>query len=173
VFYVTLNHLPAGRKLYAVGGNRRAAELTGIGVSRYLIASFVVSGLFAGIVGVILGARLGSATVDSTSSLLLPVFAAVFLGATTILPGRFNALGTWVSVYFLAVAISGLQHLGAPGWAEPMFNGTVLVLAVALSGWAFRRRAARARKENLQLLLFEAEADQQRRDRSDLPGGRT
>jgi ribose transport system permease protein len=171
VFYITLNHLPAGRKLYAVGGNRRAAELTGIGVSRYLIAAFVVSGLFAGLVGVILGARLGSATVDSTSSLLLPVFAAVFLGATTILPGRFNALGTWVSVYFLAVAISGLQHLGAPGWAEPMFNGTVLVLAVALSGWAFRRRAARARKENLQLLLFES-ANAQRRDRSDLPGGR-
>jgi ribose transport system permease protein len=162
IFWVTLNHLPSGRKLYAVGGSRRAAELTGISVSRYLVASFVVSGLFAGVAGVILGARLGSATVDSTNSLLLPVFAAVFLGATTIRPGRFNALGTWVSVYFLAIAISGLQHLGAPGWAEPMFNGSVLVIAVALSGWAFRRRAARARKENIQLLLLESESAEQR-----------
>jgi ribose transport system permease protein len=160
--YITLNQLPAGRKLYAVGGNRRAAELTGIGVSRYLVAAFVASGLLAGIAGVILGARLGSATVDSTTSLLLPVFAAVFLGATTIQPGRFNALGTWVSVYFLAIAISGLQHIGAPLWAEPMFNGGVLIIAVAASGWAFRRKAARARKENLQLLLFESEADHRR-----------
>lgn len=162
IVYLTLNHLPAGRKLYAVGGNRRAAELTGIAVPRYLLASFIASGLFAGVAGVILGARLGSATVDSTTSLLLPVFAAVFLGATTIRPGRFNALGTWVSVYFLAIAISGLQHVGAPLWAEPMFNGSVLIIAVAASGWAFRRRAARARKENLQLLL---EGDEERRQR--------
>jgi ribose transport system permease protein len=157
--YLTVNHLPVGRKLYAVGSNRRAAELTGIGVSRYLIASFVVSGLLSGIAGVILGARLGSATTDSTSSLLLPVFAATFLGATTIHPGRFNTIGTWVSVYFLAVVISGLEHLGAPIWAEPMFNGGVLIVAVALSGWAFRRRAARARKDNLQLLLGLSDAE--------------
>jgi ribose transport system permease protein len=157
--YLTVSRLPVGRKLYAVGGNRRAAELTGIRPSRYLLAAFVASGLLAGVAGVILGARLGSATTDSTTSLLLPVFAAVFLGATTIQPGRFNTLGTWVSAYFLAIVISGLQHVSAPLWAEPMFNGCVLITAVALSGWAFRRRAARARKENLQLLLFESERE--------------
>lgn len=152
VFFIALNRLPVGRRLYAVGGNRRAAELTGVRVSRYLWVSFATSGLLAGVGGVILGARLGSATVDSTQSLLLPVFAATFLGATTIQPGRFNALGTIVSVYFLALATSGLQHEGAPVWVEPLFYGVALILAVSASGWAFRRRTARARKENLNLL---------------------
>jgi ribose transport system permease protein len=153
LFFLALNRLPVGRRLYAVGGNRRAAELSGVPVSRYLWLSFAASGLLAGVGGIIIGARLGSATVDSTQSLLLPVFAAAFLGATTIQPGRFNTIGTIVSVYFLALSTSGLQHQGAPVWVEPLFYGVALILAVSVSGWAFRRRTARARKENLSLLV--------------------
>ena len=62
-----------------------------------------------------------------------PAFSAAFLGSTTIEPGRFNAWGTFVAVYFLVTGITGLQLLGLSGWIESVFYGASLVLAVALA----------------------------------------
>ena len=64
---------------------------------------------------------------------LLPAFAAVFLGATTITPGRFNPWGTFIAVYFLGTGIAGLQLLGLASWIQPVFYGGALVIAVAFS----------------------------------------
>ncbi len=152
VAYVVLDRRVVGRRLYAVGGNRRAAELSGVPVQRYVVGAFTGAGVLAGIGGVILASRLGNATVGSADSLLLSMFAAVFLGATTITPGRYNVPGTVVAVLFLAVALSGMQYLGAPVWSQPLFNGLVLIAAVSLSAWMARRNAAAARKEQLELL---------------------
>lgn len=152
VLWLVLSRLPVGRRMYATGGNPRAARLTGIRTDRYVMAAFVVSGTLAGIAGVILGSSLGTASPNTGVSLLLPAFAGAFLGATTIRPGRFNVVGTVVAVYTLSIAVSGLQQVGAPSWFEPVFNGTALVLAVALSGWAVRLRAERAKTRQLQLL---------------------
>ena len=57
----------------------------------------------------------------------------LFLGATTIQPGRFNVLGTVVALFLLAVGIAGFQQLGAPFWVSPVFNGTALLIAVGLA----------------------------------------
>jgi ribose transport system permease protein len=145
VLWLVLGWTPMGRRMYATGGNRKAALLTGIRTDAYVVGSFMASALLAGIAGVLLGARLGSASPVDGSSLLLPAFAGAFLGATTIRPGRFNVLGTVVAVYTLAITVSGLQQLGAARWFEPVFNGLALVVAVSLSGWAVRSRVARAR----------------------------
>ena len=67
----------------------------------------------------------------SFSPYLLPAYAAVFLGATTIHPGRFNPLGTAIAVLFLATGISGLQIIGAQDYAQYMFYGGTLIVAVA------------------------------------------
>ena len=67
----------------------------------------------------------------SFSPYLLPAYAAVFLGATTIHPGRFNPLGTAIAVLFLATGIPGLQIVGAQDYAQYMFYGGTLVVAVA------------------------------------------
>jgi ribose transport system permease protein len=150
--WVALNLLPVGRRMYAVGGNRRAAHLTGIRTDRIVIGAFLVSGLLSGIGGVLLGAQLGSATGGTGSSLLLPAFAGAFLGATTIRPGRFNVIGSIVSVYALAFLISGLEQLGANVWVGPVFDGATVIIAVALSSWAFRLKAARARRDRLREL---------------------
>ena len=152
ILWVFLSNLPAGRRMYATGGNRRAAELTGIRTDRYVMASFMVSSTLAGIAGVMLGSNLGTASPSTGGSLLLPAFAGAFLGATTIRPGKFNVVGTIVAVYALSIAISGLQQLGAPAWFESVFNGTALAGSVALSGWAVRLRAERAKTRQLRLL---------------------
>jgi ribose transport system permease protein len=75
----------------------------------------------------------GAANPQAGSYYLLPAFAAAFLGSTAIIPGRFNAIGTFVAVYFLVTGITGLQYLGYAGWPEQVFYGGSLVLAVTIS----------------------------------------
>jgi ribose transport system permease protein len=83
---------------------------------------------------------LGSANPEVGAIYLLPAIAGAFLGATSFRPGRFNALGTVLAVYVLAVGITGLQQVGARFFVESFFNGGALLVAVALSGYAARRR---------------------------------
>lgn len=152
VLGLVLGLLPIGRRMYATGGNERAARLTGIGTNRYVIGAFVSSAFLAGLAGVVLGSRLGTASPSTGGSLLLPAFAGAFLGATTVRPGRFNVAGTIIAVYTLAIAVAGLQQLGAPVWFEPVFNGSALVLAVASSQWALRQRRQRAKNKEMAAL---------------------
>ncbi|MCU1658190.1 MAG: transporter permease [Pseudonocardiales bacterium] len=149
LLWFVLGRLPIGRRLYAVGGNRRAAELSGIRANRLVIASFIASGVLAALAGIVLGSQLGSDVPGGEGAYLLPAFAGAFLGATAIQPGRFNPVGTVIAAYTLSVAVAGLQQLGAPSWVQPVFNGTVLVVAVGLSGYATRVKAARARTRQL------------------------
>jgi ribose transport system permease protein len=149
LLWFVLARLPVGRRLYAVGGNRKAARLSGIRDDRLVIACFVASGVLAALGGIVLGSELGSTVPGGEGTYLLPAFAGAFLGATAIEPGRFNALGTVLGAYALSVAVSGLQQLGAAAWVQPVFNGTVLVVAVGLSGYATRVKTARARARQL------------------------
>jgi ribose transport system permease protein len=149
LLWFALGRLPVGRRLYVVGGNRRAARLSGIRADRLVVASFIMSGVLAALAGVVLGSELGSYTPGGESAYLLPAFACAFLGATAIQPGHFNPIGTVLGAYVLSVAISGLEQLGAPAWVQPVFNGTVLVVAVGLSGYATRIKAAQARARQL------------------------
>lgn len=139
VWYL-LTHTPFGRSLYAIGSNPRSAVLVGLPKARYTIVAFVLSGLLAGIAGIILVARTGGANPDTGTYLLFPALAAVFLGATAIHPGRFNVIGTIVGVLFVAVSVSGLTLAGAQNWVDAVFNGAALLVAVFLSSYLRRRR---------------------------------
>jgi ribose transport system permease protein len=165
VLWVALTRHPVGRRMYAVGANPRAATLTGVASNRYVIAAFVVSGILAAVAGILLGARLGSAQPSSGDALLLPAYAGAFLGATAITPGRFNVVGTVVSVYAVAIAVSGLQQVGTSAWFINVFQGAILIAAVALSGYAHRARLNRARKIQLARLRGESSVDDSADDR--------
>jgi ribose transport system permease protein len=99
-------------------------------VKGLVFSSLVTSALVAGLAGVLNTATQGSADPSVGPAFLLPALAAAFLGATTIRPGRFNVIGTVLSVLLLAVGVNGLSQLGAPQWVGPVFNGGVLLLAV-------------------------------------------
>ena len=149
VVHFVLNHMALGRKMLAIGGNAKAAGLTGIPVQSYRVMAFTVGGVLGGVAGVVLGSQIGSASVQGNQDLLLPIFAAAFLGSTVLFPGRFNVPGTVVAVLFLAVTVSGLVQLGVAPWVQPVFDGATLIAAVAVSGWGARSRAARARREQI------------------------
>jgi ribose transport system permease protein len=143
IFYV-LNYTPVGRYLYATGGSREASRLAGINITRVTFLAFVVSGLVAGIAGVVEAGVLGSGSPTVGPEFLLPAFAACFLGATSIRPGTFNVLGTVVAVYTIATGTTGLELMGTPTYIEPIFSGVVLVLA-ALSTRYIRAYRAKTR----------------------------
>ncbi|MBV8870012.1 MAG: ABC transporter permease [Acetobacteraceae bacterium] len=141
VLWLITERLPLGRHAYAIGANERAAALNGIPVRAYIIGVFVASGLIAGFTGVVLAAKLRIGQANVGLDYLLPALVGAFLGSTTIKPGRVNVWGTLVGVVILAVGISGIQQLGGAFFVEPLFNGGMLVIAIALAGFAQRRRS--------------------------------
>ncbi len=139
LLWLVLEFTSWGRHCLAVGANPRAAVLVGLPVRRRILESFVVTGVLSAFAGLLSVCILGSANPNVGVSYMLPAFAAVFLGATSIRPGRFNAWGTVIAVYTLAAGIAGLQQFGAPFYIEQFFDGAALLLAIALAKWASRR----------------------------------
>jgi ribose transport system permease protein len=142
VWYL-LGHTPFGRYLQALGTNAEAAQLVGIRIPSLVRRSFLVSGSFAGLAGVVLLAHSGSGSPGVGNAFTLTALAAAFLGATSIQPGRFNVVGTLLAIYFLAAAITGLTFLGVLSFINDLFTGAALVFAVAISA-LLRRRNAKA-----------------------------
>jgi ribose transport system permease protein len=124
---------PLGRNMLFTGASPEVARLSGVEVNRLRACSLVASSLIGAFAAVILAGVLGSADPNAAGGYLLPPFAAAFLGATAITPGRFNPWGAFIAVYFLITGIVGLQILGLSGWIEQVFYGGALVLAVVLS----------------------------------------
>lgn len=142
VLWIISERLPLGRHIYAIGANERAAALNGIPVRYYIIGVFIGSALICGFAGCVLAAKLRIGQANVGLDYLLPALVGAFLGSTTIKPGRVNVWGTMFGVAILAVGISGIQQLGGAFFVEPLFNGTTLVVAIALAGFAQRRRSA-------------------------------
>lgn len=144
LMWLLYSYLPVGRYLYVIGDNPRAAELVGISVKRYIFFAFVASAVITACGGVILAAELRVGQSAIGPEYLLPAFAAVLFGATSIDPGRVNVGGTVLAVLVLAVAVSGLQQEGAQAFVEPLFNGGMLIVAVAISAHVTARRQGNA-----------------------------
>lgn len=145
ILWVVLEYTPIGRYLYAIGANQRAAELNGIPTRKFVICAFVTSGALTAVAGVLLASKLRIGQASVGLEFLLPALVGAFLGSTTIKPGRVNVWGTIVGVMILAVGISGIQQFGGSFWVEPLFNGTTLLIAIGIAGYAQRRKGAKSK----------------------------
>jgi ribose transport system permease protein len=137
-----LRYTVYGRHLLSIGSNPRAAVLVGIRVQLVVLLSFVVAGALAAVAGELELARTGSGDPQIGPGFTLSALAAAFLGSTTIRPGQFNVPGTIVGVFFVAVSVNGLTLAGAADWVDPLFNGTAVVVAVAISTVLAHRRGS-------------------------------
>lgn len=133
LLWYILSHTPVGRYLYFVGSGREVARLSGLKVPQIRAGAFIACSFLGVVAGVMLAGWLGASEVRVGSTYLLSGFAAAFLGTSVIQPGRFNAWGAFIAVYFLVTGITGLALIGFAGWTEYIFYGTSLVLAVVLS----------------------------------------
>lgn len=119
-----------GRQMAAVGGSREAARLSGVNTVLVTLVAFTIAGALAGAAGVITAGQLGTGNPAVGPGLLLPAFAAAFLGATSFKVGTFNVLGTMTAVLTIATGVAGLNLMGLPQWVDPAFNGGALLIAV-------------------------------------------
>lgn len=130
--WIFQRYTPVGRRMYATGFNDVSARLSGIRTARLRFASLLVSGTVAGVAGVLLASQVSSGSPNIGPPYLLDAFAAAFLGATQF-GGRFNAWGTVIAVLLLGTGKTGLILVGAPLWAQSMFSGVVLLVALGFS----------------------------------------
>ncbi|RZU74947.1 branched-subunit amino acid transport system permease [Micromonospora kangleipakensis] len=142
VAWYLLEHSPVGRRFYATGANADAARLAGVRTSRVVVCSFVVTGLVAGLAGVLATAKVGQVSPSIGPPYLLPAFAACFLGTTQLKMGRFNVWGTVLANYLLAPGIKGVQLVGGQLWITDLFNSLALAGAVGVAVVSQRRHAA-------------------------------
>src|SRR5262249_11020251 len=131
VWYV-LSFTPVGQKALVIGQSREVARLTGVRVNRMRSWAFILAAGVAGLAGAAYGGTHRTVGPAARAAPLLPAHPAVFLGATAIKPGRINALGALIAVYFLAAGTAGLQLLGAANYIQQIFYGAALVAAVTI-----------------------------------------
>ena len=122
-----------GKKVLIVGRSRQVAQLSGINVKKIRFMCFVVSGVISGIAGILYTGILGGGNPTAGLAYMLPAFAAVYLGSTCLKPGRFNAFGTIIAVYFLTTGTNGLSLQGVQSYIQNIFYGGALIIAVVFS----------------------------------------
>jgi len=130
-----------GRYAYATGGNAEAARLAGVRVNVVRAATFAISGLAAGIAGVILFSEVGTAQWNANSGIEFDAITAIVLGGTSLLGGEGAIWRTVLGAFFLQMIGNGFDLLGTtPQW-QYVIKGLILAAAVSLDAWARRRRA--------------------------------
>ncbi|MFP4302522.1 MAG: ABC transporter permease [Spirochaetaceae bacterium] len=128
-YYVTTK-LPFGRHVYALGGNRRVAELSGVRVRRTETMVYIISGFCSAMVGLIIASQLVAAHPATGMTYELTAIAAVVLGGTSLMGGRGGIGGTIIGAFVIGVLVDGLVVMGYSSFLQNVIKGTVIVLAV-------------------------------------------
>lgn len=140
ILWALLRYTTLGRRWYATGGNAEVSRLSGVNVRLARLLAFTVAGLVSAIAGILLAARLGSASAVQGSDNLLFSVAAVFLGMTVVRSGAANIVGTLVGVAIIGVMSNGLNILGVNSYVQQVVTGLIIIAAVTLSSLKTRER---------------------------------
>ena len=138
VAYLFLNFTKHGRYLYAMGGNKEAAKLSGIDVKKYRYLAGMITAVFIAIGGILVASRGSSAQVMCCDNYLMPSLAAVFVGRTVGGAEKPNALGTMIGAMLVSTLENGLTICAVPFYVLPAVKGAVLALAL-IAAYASKR----------------------------------
>ncbi|HEY1944052.1 MAG TPA: ABC transporter permease [Roseiarcus sp.] len=139
--WLLLEHTQLGRHLYAIGGSAEASRLSGIAVKRYAPFALAISAACAGLGGLMAAAVLGAGRPQGVGDgYLLNAFAAVFIGASSLRPGKFHIVGTLIGVLLIGVINNGLSVMGVPTFWQYIVQGVLLVVALFSAGVLSLRR---------------------------------
>jgi ribose transport system permease protein len=128
--YIVLKYTTFGRNIYMIGGNEEASRLTGIKVESRLTWVYTISGLFAGLAGVILAGRLFTGQPNIGTGYELDAIAAVVLGGTSLAGGVGTIVGTLFGALFMGILSNGLTLLDVPYYWQLVIKGAVIILAI-------------------------------------------
>jgi ribose transport system permease protein len=135
VSWLLLTRTPFGRHVYATGGNRDAAWLSGIRVDRVLVKVYVLCGLGAGLAGVLVASRLNAGYPRAGELYELDAVAAVVVGGTSLFGGRGSIWGTLAGAFFIGILNNGLNLYNVSAYDQMIAKGVVLLAAASLDRW--------------------------------------
>ncbi len=141
--HVLMTRFVTGRQLYAVGGNRAAARLSGVPIQRVILLAYVASGLLAGLGGVIMASQLKSGSPTYGNMYELYVIAAVVVGGTSLAGGEGRMLGTLTGAFTIAVIQNGMNLTNVESYTQKVVLGLVILGAVGLDKFRQVRSATR------------------------------
>ncbi|MFT0860438.1 ABC transporter permease [Ancylobacter sp. G4_0304] len=139
VLYYFLKLTPAGRQVYAVGGNKEAARLAGIKVGKITILAYVISGLFAGAAGAVLTSRSGIGAPNMGEGRELDAIAAAVIGGVAFGGGVGRVFGIILGVLILSVIKNGLNLYNVSSFVQLMVIGTIIIAAIVVDRYRQRR----------------------------------
>ncbi|MFH8251144.1 ABC transporter permease [Microbacterium sp. B2969] len=140
VIWAMLRFTTVGRRWHAIGGNVEVARLSGVNVRFARLLAFTLAGFVSAIGGILLAARLGSASAEQGGDNMMFSVAAVFLGMTVIRSGAANLGGTMIGVAIIGVMSNGLNILGVNAYIQQVVTGIIIIAAVTLSSLRHRER---------------------------------
>ncbi|HZP21278.1 MAG TPA: ABC transporter permease [Bauldia sp.] len=141
VAHLVLTYTRFGRYVYMVGGNREAAEYSGVNVKAILASVMIISAVCSGIAGMLAVAYFGSAQQNEFDSFLLDAIAAVVVGGTSLFGGRGGIGNTIVGLFVLGVLNNGLDHVQIDSFLKILIRGLILLIALIINVYAQRLRS--------------------------------
>ncbi len=139
--HILLSRSAFGRQVYAIGGNKEAARLSGINVDRTLLMVYALSGLLAGIAAVILASKLVGGQPTAGNGFELYAIAAVVVGGTSLFGGVGNVIGSVLGALIIGIINMGLDLHGISAFWQQIVTGAIILLAVLIDDRVRRRRA--------------------------------
>jgi ribose transport system permease protein len=140
-FAIIMRRTAYGMRVYAIGGNPVAAQIAGVKVGRVTFSVYAISGVLAGISGVMLASRVTLGAPDLGVGYELDAIAAVVIGGASLLGGRGSIWGTALGLLLIQTLNNGLDILTVPSYWQKVIKGILIVAAVAVDVWATRRRS--------------------------------
>ncbi len=134
VFAYFLKHTTFGKRIYAIGGNEKAARLSGVKVENNIVYIYMISGLLAALAGVILTSRIDSAVPTAAKGYELTAIAAAVIGGASLSGGKGKATGTIIGILIIAVITNGLNLIGVSSYLQQIITGVIILTAVLLDG---------------------------------------
>jgi ribose transport system permease protein len=141
ILWLLLEHTQLGRHLYAIGGSAEASRLSGIAVKRYAPIALAICAVCSALGGLMAASVLGAGRPQGVGdTYLLNAFAAVFIGASSLRPGRFHIIGTFIGVMLIGIINNGLSVMGVPTYWQYIVQGVLLIIALFSAGLLTMRR---------------------------------
>lgn len=143
IAHIVLTQTRFGRYVYSVGGNAEASKLNGINVDAYKIKVFMINAVLAGLAGVVLVGRMGTASPAAGDGYDMDAIASVVIGGTSVLGGSGSVLKTVIGVLMMSVINNSFNLLGVDMYFQYIFKGLIILIAVGIDSYSKKRLASR------------------------------